>query len=39
MVGAHALEFADALITRDRGFLRKWFKALKIIDPSKRSAS
>ena len=39
MVGAHALEFADALITRDRGFLRKWFKALKIIDPSKTSAS
>ena len=39
MVGAHALEFADALITRDRGFLRKWFKALKIIDPSKPSAS
>ena len=39
MVGAHALEFADALITRDGGFLRKWFKALKIIDPSKTSAS
>ena len=39
MVGAHALEFADALITRDRGFLRKWFKTLKIIDPSKPSAS
>ena len=34
MVGAHALEFADALITRDRGFLRKWFKTLKIVDPS-----
>jgi len=34
MVGAHALEHADVLISRDRGFLRKWFKTLKIIDPS-----
>ena len=38
MVGAHAFEFANALISRDRGFLRKWFKTLKIIDPSKPSA-
>jgi len=38
MVGAHAFEHADVLISRDRGFLRKWFKALKIIDPSKLSA-
>lgn len=38
MVGAHALEFADILISRDRGFLRKWFKTLKIIDPSRPSA-
>jgi len=39
MVGAHAFEHADALISRDRGFLRKWFKTLKIIDPSKPSAN
>ena len=39
MVGAHALESADALITRDRGFLRRWFKTLKIVDPSVRSAN
>ena len=39
LIGAHAFECADALITRDRGFLRKWFKGLKIIDPSKPSAS
>ena len=34
LVGAHALECADALITRDRGFLRDYFKELKIVDPS-----
>ena len=39
LIGAHAFECADALITRDRGFLRRWFKALKIIDPSRPSAS
>ena len=39
LIGAHAFECADALITRDRGFLRKWFKTLKIIDPSKHSLS
>ena len=38
LIGAHALECADALITRDRGFLRKWFTTLKIIDPSQPSA-
>jgi hypothetical protein len=25
---------ADALITRDRGFYRAYFKRLKIVDPS-----
>ncbi len=35
LVGAHALECADAIITRDRGFMRKWFVDLKIVDPSK----
>ena len=35
LIGAHALECADALITRDRGFLRQWFSNLDIIDPSK----
>ena len=34
LIGAHALECADALITRDRGFLRKWFSGLRIIDPT-----
>ena len=35
LIGAHALECADALITRDRGFMRRWFADLKIVDPSK----
>ena len=34
LVGAHALECADALITRDRGFMRRYFTKLKVIDPS-----
>lgn len=36
LVGAHALECADALITRDRGFMRRYFSKLKVIDPSAR---
>lgn len=35
LVGAHALACADALITRDRGFLRDYFTGLKLIDPCK----
>lgn len=35
LIGAHALECADAIISRDRGFMRKWFMDLKIVDPSK----
>jgi len=34
LIGAHARIFADRLITRDRGFYRKYFKGLKILDPS-----
>jgi predicted nucleic acid-binding protein len=34
LIGAHAKIFADRLITRDRGFYRKFFKDLKILDPS-----
>ena len=33
LVGAHALEKADALLTRDRGFYRQYFKELRIIEP------
>ena len=34
LIGAHAQECADALITRDRGFMRTWFADLRIVDPS-----
>jgi predicted nucleic acid-binding protein len=34
LIGTHAWMRADALITRDRGFYRAYFKRLKIIDPS-----
>ena len=34
LVGAHALEQADRLLTRDRGFQRAAFGGLTILDPS-----
>jgi predicted nucleic acid-binding protein len=34
LVGAHALLQCNALITRDAGFFREYFKGLKIINPA-----
>lgn len=34
LIGAHARETADHLLTRDRGFYRRWFDGLAVRDPS-----
>lgn len=35
LVGAHAQQQADRLLTRDRGFYRSYFTRLTVLDPSK----
>jgi predicted nucleic acid-binding protein len=35
LIGAHAADATDRLLTRDRGFYRRYFTDLEVVDPSR----
>lgn len=35
LIGAHAAQQADRLLTRDRGFYRRYFASLDVLDPTR----
>jgi len=39
LIGAHAMEQAGRLLTRDRGFYQRYFAPLEIIDPNRPPAT
>jgi hypothetical protein len=35
LIGVHAQNRADVLLTRDRGFFRSYFKGLDVVEPKR----